>query len=495
MCEAFPQKGKCKIIQELKKQYQYFLKAYKKSNTKFNKRLYLVLFLMHCTLGQGLFLKSTKAQVINESTKLSTYERIGGEFSVDSIISQEQSLEDRLNNIINRNNILANNAMNFWQENGPDLQNGGFYSIIDENGNGIDSTKFLIQQSRYLWTCSMWYSTRESTSDVQNICDGLYSFIVNSFRDPETGSFYYSVNKDGNQIESKDQMSYADAFLIYGLSEYADAFKNQEALDLAMQVYEQLNNRAYDAQYKGYNQSNDDIIWFSSGDKGTNTQLHILEAFTRLYQVSGDLGVKQKLYEMVQIFTDKIIQDDDYCAQFFYADWTPSEQDNNIISYGHDLESVWLLLEAVKVLEIEDDTTVINKIIDMGKRSSREGYDDEVGAFNNRGDLSGSVLDNTKVWWIQFESMQGIWQLYLHTKDEKYLAQIETVLDWLENQQMHYSIKEWFKEVNNSGTPGQSRYIADEWKTNYHSIRALVNMADWIGEYAEEELGQIPFSD
>ena len=198
---------------------------------------------------------------------------------------------------------------------------------------------------------------------------------------------------------------------------------------------------------------------------------------------------------MVQIFTDKIIQDDDYCAQFFYADWTPSEKDNNIISYGHDLESVWLLLEAVKVLEMEDDTTLINKIIDMGKRSSKEGYDDVVGAFNNRGDLSGSVLDNTKVWWIQFESMQGIWQLYLHTKDEKYLAQIESVLDWLENQQMHRPIKEWFQEVDNSGTPGQNRYIADEWKTTYHSIRALVNMADWIGEYTEEELGQILFSD
>ena len=90
--------------------------------------------------------------------------------------------------------------------------------------------------------------------------------------------------------------------------------------------------------------------------------------------------------------------------------------------------------------------------------------------------------------------MQGIWQLYLHTKDEKYLAQIESILDWLENQQQHHPIKEWFQEVDNSGTPGQNRYMADEWKTNYHSIRALVNMADWIGEYTEEELGHIPFS-
>ena len=533
MGETFTQKRKYEVIKKFKKQCQYLFKAYEKRNSKLNKRLSLLLSLVYCTLSQGLFLKSTTAQVgntkttvnvgkkyftinqdystednpfysfdkfsvpgefndninsqsSNKRTNLSNHGQIGRLVSVDSMVSPGQNLKDRLDNIVNRNHVLANNAMDFWNQKGPDQQNGGFYSIIDENGVGIDSTKFIIQQIRYLWTCSMWYSTRESTPNVQNICHELYSFIVSSFRDPQTGNFYYSVNKDGSQIENEDRMSYADAFVIYGLSEYANAFKNQEALDIAMQVYEQLNGRAYDNQNKGYDQSNDDRIWFPLGEKGTNTQLHILEAFTRLYQVSGDLGVKQKLYEMVQIFTDKIIQDDNYCAQYFYADWTPAEIDNHIISYGHDLETVWLLLEAVKVLELEDDTVLINKIIDMGKRSSKEGYDAAVGAFNNRGDLAGAVVDDTKVWWIQFESIQGIWQLYLHTKDEKYLSQIESILDWLENQQMHRPIKEWFKEVDNSGTPGQNRYIADEWKTNYHSIRASVNMANWVGDYIRE---------
>ena len=508
------------------------------------KELSLLLFWGYCTLSQGIFLTSAIAQVTpdgttnttvgvsgndftinqedrtggnlfhsfgefsvpgefdeninfklpNESIWLSAYKRIGVLASVELTVSQGQNLEDRLNAIVNRNNVLANNAMYFWNQKGPDQQNGGFYSIIDENGIGIDDTKFIIQQIRYLWTCSMWYATRESTPNVENICNELYSFIVSSFRDSQTGNFYHSVNKDGSQIENEDRLSYADAFLIYGFSEYYSAFKKQEALDIAMEVYGQLNSRAYDAQNKGYDQTKDDRMWLPLGDKGTNTHLHILEAFTRLYQVSGDEGVKQKLYEMVQIFTDKIILDDDYCAQYFYSDWTPVEKDNNIISYGHDLETFWLLLEAVKVLELEDDTILLNKIIDMGKRTTKEGYDATVGAFNNQGDLAGAVVDDTKVWWIQFESMQGIWQLYLHTKDEQYLSQIESILDWLENQQMHRPVKEWFKEVDNSGTPGPNRYIADEWKTNYHSIRATVNMANWVGDYIEEELGSTPLS-
>ena len=393
-----------------------------------------------------------------------------------------KTLEERLNSIANRNNLMAEKAMEFWIEKGPDKMNGGFYSIINEDGTPQQDTKFIIQQIRYLWTCSMWYSKRDSSEKVEKICHDLYDFIISSFRNPQTGDFYFSVNSNGTFIENTDRLSYADAFIIYGLSEYADVFNNQESLQFALDVFQQINARAYDYANKGYDQTRDDRIFTPLGEKDTNTHLHILEAFARLYQVSQKEEVGAKLNELIDVFINKIIQNENYCSQYFLNDWTPYPNDNNS-SYGHDLEAVWLLIEAAKTLNRNEESAFEKKVIDMGKRSALEGYDKLFGVYNNLGTITDKVVDGTKIWWVQFEAMEGLWNLYSHTRDTQYLSNIESILDWLENEQLNERTNEWYQKVDYYGNLGSNRNMADEWKTNYHALRGLVNTANWVNEF------------
>ncbi len=396
------------------------------------------------------------------------------------MLIQAQNFPDRLNTIVSRSTVLADNAMEFWLSHGPDSQNGGFYSSLDEWGNPQEESKHLIQQSRYLWSCAYWYAQRDSSNSVKEVCKNQYDFIIRAFYN--NGEPVHSVNANGTQTESWDKVTYAESFLIYGLSEYALAFGDATAGDQALIVFNRINSRSHDTQFKGYDQTRDDRIFTSWGEKGTNTHLHLLEAFTRLYDYTDDAAVKEKLNELLDIFRDHIIQADNYCGQGFWKNWEKVPEDTHI-SYGHDIETVWLLLEAVKSLGRMDETDLVAQIMAMGKRSADEGYDSGVGAYSYQGAYDGNRTNDTKTWWVQFEAMQGLWRLFEHYDDTTYVGNIETILTWLEGKQMNDQTHEWFSDVDNSGNPGTQRYTASEWKTNYHSMRGVINIPLWIEEY------------
>ncbi|MGL1936104.1 MAG: AGE family epimerase/isomerase [Fibrobacterales bacterium] len=393
--------------------------------------------------------------------------------------------QTRLEDVIDRSTVLADNAMNFWLTKGLDTENGGFHSYIDESGNSQQDSKFLIQQSRYLWTCAYWYSQRDSSGAVKTVCDNHFDFMKRAFYN--NGDPAHTVNYNGTTVESWDKVSYAESFFIYGLSEYAISMKSDEAIEMALAIFDNLISRSYDAQNKGYDQTRDGRVFTQMGDKGTNTHLHLLEAFTRLYDYSQNSAVREKLNELLNIFRDHIMQSDNYCGQGFWNNWGKVAEDNSI-SYGHDIETAWLLYEAVKSLGREGETALVAQIMAMGKRSALEGYDPDVGAYSFGGSYDGNRSNNTKTWWVQFEAIQGLWRLFEHYQDTLYVDRIESTLSWIEGSQMNGATQEWYADVDNGGNAGENRYTANEWKTSYHSVRGVVNLPRWINEY---QLGQL----
>ena len=79
-----------------------------------------------------------------------------------------------------------------------------------------------------------------------------------------------------------------------------------------------------------------------------NTHLHIIEPYTNLYRVWKDPFLKKQLYGLLNIFTEHIIDKKTQTQILFLTDdWQPGSE---IISYGHDIEASWLLLETAEVL-------------------------------------------------------------------------------------------------------------------------------------------------
>ena len=78
-----------------------------------------------------------------------------------------------------------------------------------------------------------------------------YDYFIEHFIDKEYGGVYWSVDYKGQPLDTKKQF-YAIGFAIYGLSEYARATGDREALDYALQLYNCIEEHAFDKAHNGY---------------------------------------------------------------------------------------------------------------------------------------------------------------------------------------------------------------------------------------------------
>jgi mannobiose 2-epimerase len=372
--------------------------------------------------------------------------------------------------------------MDFWKEHGLDAKNGGIFGRHDRQGEpDTNAAKGLIQQTRHLWSFSTWYARREKTPEIKATADNIYRFLIDNFLDRD-GEFFYTVNSDGSQVVEAKKQLYAQSFAIFALSTYAEVFDVAEAGQQAMACFQAIDRRAHDAEHLGYDQSRDPG-WLAPGaQKDTNTHIHLLEAFTALYRLSQDATVRARLEELVKVVATRVVQpSNNYAHKEFYRDWRVHEK--AVVSYGHDLETAWLMLDALEALGTPLDPVVSQVALHLGKHSADLGYDPGKGGYFEEGVPGGAPVKLEKVWWIQAEALPGLWWLYRLSNDASYLSRLEGTLTWIESQQLDAQHGEWFWGINPDGSIGpRGDHKGEEWKAQYHGLRALVFTADWIAQ-------------
>jgi mannobiose 2-epimerase len=396
------------------------------------------------------------------------------------VSGSESADEDRLRALRTRLDALSRELIGFWKKNGPDSKFGGFHGWNERTGKPKeDADKGLVQQTRHLWTFSTWYERREPKPEIRALADGLYRFLIEHFQDKD-GEFFYSVSRDGKRaVEPKKQL-YPESFAIFALATYAKVFDQKDAAQRALACFRSIDRRAHDEEYGGYDQTNDPG-WLQPGaSKDTNTHIHLLEAFTALFRATGDAVVRARLRELVEVVAKKLVQPTGYAHKEFFRDFRPHAEP--VVSYGHDLETTWLLLDALAALGERDDT-VRAIAVRLGKSSAEWGYDASAGGYYEEGVPGGAPTKLEKVWWIQAEAVPGLWWLYRMTEDAKYLERLEKTLSWIETRQRDPQYGEWYWGIAPDGSIGaRGDHKGEEWKASYHGVRGMLFTSDWIAE-------------
>jgi mannobiose 2-epimerase len=385
----------------------------------------------------------------------------------------------RLERIRDRLEKLAHDDWAFWKKHGPDREHGGFHGTLDRRGNPVAPTdKGLIQTARHLWSTSLWYEKKESTPGVKALSDDLYRFLMKHFYDAGAREFHFKVSRTGEPVDTK-KVLYANAFAIYALTQYARVYGMKEAGQTALACFRAIDTRAHDARFGGYDQRNDPA-WLSPGaEKETNTHLHLMEAFSTLYAHGKDPVVKERLGELIHLFSTKILQKEGYARKEFLLDWTPFGEP--AVSYGHDIETAWLLVEAAEAFGNPKEPSIAKAALTLGSTSAEWGYDSKNGGFFEEGNATGVAVKREKIWWIQAEALPGLYELHRLSKDPKYLERLERTLDWIENHQVDREFGGWYWGVLEDGKLGpRGDDKGEEWKANYHDLRALVVTSEWI---------------
>jgi mannobiose 2-epimerase len=379
------------------------------------------------------------------------------------------------------------NILKFWSENTIDKVNGGFYGKIDnDNQTTPDAAKGSVLNTRILWAFSAAYIAGNDPLHL-HMATRAYQYIDDHIIDKQYGGIYWSVDYKGNPLDTKKQV-YAIAFAIYALSEYNRASGSAAARQKAIDLFYLLVEKAYDPINTGYFEAFTrdwkpiEDLRLSAKDanekKTMNTHLHVLEGFANLYRIWPDRALKEHIQILIDNFLDHFIDHQTHHLVLFFDERWNAKSD--LVSYGHDIEATWLLLEAADVIENETTIEIIKRLtIDIAEATTK-GLDIDGGLWYEY-EPAGHHLIREKHWWVQAEAMVGFYNAWQISGDEKYLEISYNNWQFVKDKILDKTNGEWFWGTNQYGQVMRSEDKVGLWKCPYHNTRACIEIIKRIG--------------
>lgn len=369
---------------------------------------------------------------------------------------------------------LLNDIIPFWK-NLRDDEFGGYYGYMDYDLK-VDkkAVKGCILNSRITWFFANAYTLLKDESLLEEAKHG-FAFMKEHCLDKENGGIFWSMKYDGTP-EDTTKHTYNQAFSIYALSSYYEATHDEEALAMAKELFHIIETKCTDeigykeAFDKEFHEVENDKLSENGviAEKTMNTLLHVFEAYTELYRVAKLPEVKERLEWIMDTFADKVYNPKLHRQEVFF-----DRNMNTILdlhSYGHDIETAWLMDRGVEVLgekKYEEKMTPITK--DLTAEIYKVAFD----GHSLANECEKGVVNVHRIWWVQAETVIGFlngWQ-----KDPsrtEYLDAAKSEWQFIKDHVMDKRQgSEWFWEVDQSGKPYEGRPIVEPWKCPYHNGR------------------------
>jgi mannobiose 2-epimerase len=399
---------------------------------------------------------------------------------------------------------VLDDEINKWYPLSIDCVDGGFFSDIDYKWE-LDGRqdKMIVTQARHVWSASIAAMFNQNDSTLRDVAAHGVRFLKTKMWDQGFGGFYNLVDRQGAPIPEGGEIikqAYGNAFAIYGLAAYYKASGDTSALNLAKQAFRWLEKHSYDPKCGGYFQ-----FMFRDGTpltegfrgappKDQNSTIHLLESFTELCSVWHDPTLRARLHSLLQIVRDTITTDKGYMVLFFNRDRTPvSYRDSSQeirqrnyefdhISFGHDVETAYLMLEASDALGTKNDTTTLRVAKKMVDHALANGWDKERGGIYDggyyfKGNDKPKIVRNTKEWWSQVEALNSFLMMSDLFPNDEHRYYEKFCIQW------HYCKKHVIDNEHGGWYWGGTDIVPNNkhsvkgsiWKGNYHTSRGLIN--------------------
>ncbi|AHM62993.1 N-acylglucosamine 2-epimerase [Flammeovirgaceae bacterium 311] len=403
---------------------------------------------------------------------------------------------------------IKRELLNKWYPKAIDRQHGGFLSTFtyDFKPTGPQD-KMIVTQARHTWANA---KAAVLYPEVNYYKDGAvhgFKFLKDVMWDKQHGGFYTLVDRQGDPkgAAGEQKSAYGNSFGIYALTAHYIATGDTSALNLAKRTFYWLETYSHDPKHRGYFQHlqrNGAVIERTPelpstsdvGYKDHNSSIHLLEAFTDLYQVWPDSLLRLRLKEMLVLVRDTITNNEGYMQLFFQPDWTPvTFRDSSEaailkhryldhVSFGHDVETAYLMLEASHVLGLKNDTLTMAVAKKMVDHSLRNGWDNQLGGFYDEGyyfaDKPGmSIIKDGKNWWSQAEGLNSLLLMADHFPEDEmdYFGKFQQLWEYCQHYLIDHVYGDWYQGGLDKEPEQKTALKGQIWKANYHQLRALIN--------------------
>jgi mannose 2-epimerase len=394
---------------------------------------------------------------------------------------------------------LVKELLPFWTTRMIDNINGGYITHFDKDGNDSgEDEKSLIAQTRCVYTLASAHRAGYGAGNLAGLARHGVDFLINKMWDKEHGGFYWMMDRQGN-VKIDQKIIYGHSFAIYALSEYTLATGDKRGLEYAEKTFDLIQKYCTDTMYGGYwEMFHRDWTLCGPGSQGgdrktLDVHMHLMEAYTTLYECTGKDVHRRKLLEDIDLLVKRIIHPV-YKTGIpqFYQDWTVAPQikfdiiwgwdrfseegqkgnatDNTC--FGHNAEFVWLMIHALEILKMDPKSyeglfrTILDHTVDNG-------IDYEFGGVYVEGPHSGGVYDKEKEFWQQAEVLIGLLDGVILYGDEKYWQAYKNVHRFVLDKMVNKGVGEWYPLLSRRGEPIWT-HMSHSWKINYHTVRSMV---------------------
>lgn len=369
---------------------------------------------------------------------------------------------------------LKENILSFWEKYSVD-PSGGFYGTLERDGTPVaDAPKGGVLNARILWTFSTAYRMY-GDAKYRDLADRAQRYFIDYFIDPQYGGIYWLIKANGTPLDT-DKQTYGCSYAIYGLSEHFRATGNVESLQKAIEIYHTMENKIKDPVKDGYIESftrswgtPEKLGYDGEGvaTKTMNTHIHVLEAYTALYKVWRDSDLRQRLAKVIDMVSTNLYNPrTHHLILYCDSDWKNLD---DIDSYGHDIETSWLLMEAAEALNDPEILERCKKIsLELVDASLREGINPMGAMMYER---HKDKIRKDASWWCQAETVVGCINAWQLTGKQVYLDAASRTWEFIKLRMIDKEYGEWFRTVEEDGTPRYKEPKSSMWNCPYHNSR------------------------
>lgn len=405
---------------------------------------------------------------------------------------------------------LRKNDIEAWFPRCVDEKRGGFLCNFDRAWNpSLRQPKTLVFQSRMTWVASQIVKRRPDLApQFRKVTRHGADFLFRWMWDENEGGFFWELGDGDKASESNatEKHAYGISFAIYALASAGSALGDKTYIERAIEAFRWLDIHAHDDRNGGYFEAlyrdghpmltapveypskTRDAISSPLGCKSMNTHVHLLESFTELYRVWPDKRLRVRLEELMEIVVHHIYVPPGMQGMFFLPDWTLLP---TTISYGQDVETAYLMLDAAMVLGRSDDPAVWKMARSLVDQALQDGWDEKNGGFYDIGNaLMGPTGSHEKVWWAQAEGLNALLLMHERYGNETSLYWKCFLKQWnfIRTGCIDSKYGGWLGLVGEDGSllaTGTGK--GHPWKAAYHTGRALMNVADLLNQMAKKD--------
>ncbi len=401
-----------------------------------------------------------------------------------------------------------------------DRDEGGYFTNVKRDWTlAPEQEKMIVSQARHVWTTSKAAAFVEHPDRFTQYAGHGYRFLRDRMWDQHYGGFYQIRSREGGWSEVRgwrdEKRAYGNAFAVFALAALHELTHDPEVLETAQRAYQWIEEHAYDPVHGGYHQfltreggafdRASDYTSIASdreeiGFKDQNSSIHLLEAYTELYRSWRNPGLREQLTALLVLIRDTMVDPRGYLHLFFRQDWTPvsfrdatqAEREAHYgldhVSFGHDYETAFLMLEASFVLGLKQDVRTLSVAKRMLDHAIENGWDAPLGGFVDGGyyfsaDGPCTIVRPTKNWWAQAEALNALLLFSAIFPDEpKYREYFARQWGYVDRYLLDHERGDWYE----GGIDREPAFLTGPkshmWKCTYHTGRALMNCITLLGD-------------